>query len=341
MDSFLSQPENTRAAAIRESAARMKLHPTPVEKDFWVCYLLRELFSLDCVKDHLIFKGGTSLSKAFGLIERFSEDIDLSIHASAFGININSEFNENHPSERSQNNNTLFDAAATFIDQKFIPALQTRLTQSLPELNWRLQPFRRSDDFNIILFHYPWTLNNSAQPHYTTPHVQIEIGVRSEHEPAEYRYISPYIAGHFPQIFTQPSAEVKVLSPIRTFWEKVTIYHAESFKTADQPWSRRYARHAYDLHKLMQAGIGNDALKDFALLERVARHKARFHSSAEVDYHQAYSGKLTIVPTGSRLEALAADYAAMRDFFMAEPPPFEDIIQSLMTIEQQTNSALS
>lgn len=77
MNKFLGLSDSDQEEAIRETAAQMRLHPTPIEKDFWVCYLLRELFALDCVKEHLIFKGGTSLSKAYGIIDRFSEDIDL------------------------------------------------------------------------------------------------------------------------------------------------------------------------------------------------------------------------------------------------------------------------
>jgi len=100
MDKFLALPDSDRGDAFRETAAQMQLHPTPVEKDFWVCYLLRELFSLDCVKDQLIFKGGTSLSKAYGLIQRFSEDVDLSIHASAFGFKIEDGYTELSDSQR-------------------------------------------------------------------------------------------------------------------------------------------------------------------------------------------------------------------------------------------------
>ena len=82
MDKFLTLADSDRADVFQETAKRMQLHPTPVEKDFWVCYLLRELFNLECVKDHLIFKGGTSLSKCYGIIERFSEDLDVKIESS-------------------------------------------------------------------------------------------------------------------------------------------------------------------------------------------------------------------------------------------------------------------
>ena len=100
MDKFLTYTAEQLERAIRETAARMQLHPTPVEKDFWVCWLLRELFSLTCVQGQLIFKGGTSLSKGYGVIERFSEDIDLSVHASAFWVAIEPNFDDLSKSQR-------------------------------------------------------------------------------------------------------------------------------------------------------------------------------------------------------------------------------------------------
>jgi hypothetical protein len=338
MDKFLALADSDRADVIKETAANMQLHPTPVEKDFWVCFLLRELFALDCVKDQLIFKGGTSLSKGYGIIERFSEDIDLSVHASTFGIDLGPDFTLLGPSERRVKINQLYKSAAQFVDRTFISELKKRLEQSLPEKNWRLQLYRRGEDNNIILFNYPRVLQDNTQTHYTKREVQIEIGVRAEHEPAELREVQPYIAEQFPQLFEEPKTTLKVLAAKRTFWEKVTIFHAESFKREGTPLTRRFARHTYDLHQLMQAGIGKDALEDLDLLKRVAQHKALFHASANVDYSLAYTGELRLAPQGSKQQELADDYAAMRDFFMGEPPAFSDILKSLQQIEQQTNS---
>ena len=169
--------------------------------------------------------------------------------------------------------------------------------------------------------------------------MQIEIGVRAEHEPAELREVQPYLAEQFPQLFEAAKTTLKILAPKRTFWEKVTIFHAESFKREGTPLTRRFARHAYDLHQLMISGIGQEALDDLDLLKRVSQHKARFHASANVDYSQAYTGKLRLAPKGSKQQALADDYAAMHDFFISEPPKFCDILKSLQLIEQQTNSA--
>jgi len=337
MDKFLAQAEDTRAAAIQETAARMQLHATPVEKDFWVCFLLRELFALNCVKHHLIFKGGTSLSKAYGLIERFSEDIDLSIHASAFGVQIEDNYSELSKSQRDNRIKSLYRAARRFIDTDLLPELSTKLSKRLKGYDWKLELIEVEKDFHRIHFAYPKAVPQSKQLAYARPYVQIELSARAEHEPADVRTLQPYIADHFLQLFEHPQTSVKVLAAHRTFWEKVTILHAESARPADQPLPQRYARHAYDLHQFLQSGIGQEALKDSALLERVAKHKDFFYTQVGVDYTTAYNGGLKVMPNGSRLDELAADYAAMRDFFMAEPPPFAEILQSLQIIEEQTN----
>lgn len=338
MDNFLAQPESTRAEAIKETATRMQLHPTPVEKDFWVCYLLRELFKLECVKNHLIFKGGTSLSKCYGIIERFSEDIDLSIHASAFGVEIEDALAELSKSQRDNRIKTLYRAARLFIETTLIPELNARLLDKLQGFDWTLKLSEVKKDFHILHFAYPKALSQNQQLRYARPYVQIELSARAEHEPAEERDVQPYIAEHYPQLFDQPQTPVKVLAARRTFWEKATILHAESIRPADETMPPRLARHAYDLHQLMQSGIGQEALAEPELLERVAKHKAFFYTQAEVDYESAYTGGLIVMPQGSRLQELAADYTAMRDFFMSEPPDFNDILASLQTIEQQANA---
>ena len=341
MDKFLTQPESTRAAAIQETATGMKLHSTPVEKDFWVCYLLRELFSLDCVKDQLMFKGGTSLSKAYGLIDRFSEDIDLSVHASAFNVEIEADHEALSKSQRDNRIKTLYRAARTFIENTLIPELTEHLNDRLQGFDWTLELDEVKKDFHILHFAYPKSVEVSQQLRYARPYVQIEISARAEHEPAEERTVLPYVAEQYPQLFDQAHTSVKVLAARRTFWEKATILHAESYRPADQPMPQRLARHAYDLHQLMQSGIGQEALAEPELLERVAKHKAFFYTQAGVDYAITYQGGLKVFPQGSRQQELADDYAAMRDFFMSEPPKFADILKSLQTIEQQTNAALS
>lgn len=341
MNKFLGLSDSDQEEAIRETAAQMRLHPTPIEKDFWVCYLLRELFALDCVKEHLIFKGGTSLSKAYGIIDRFSEDIDLSVHSSVFGIDLGTDFSLLNASQKRIRISQLYKTAARFMDDTFIPELRKRLEQSLPEKNWRLQPHRRGDDNNIILFKYKKLIHDTKKPHSSSPEVQIEIGFRAEHDPAENKVVQPYIAEQFPTIFEDPTTPLKVISASRTFWEKATIYHAELSKPSDQPIRKHYARHAYDLHQLLNSEAGQESLHDGELLKKVCEHKAHFHASTHVDYTAAHTGGLKVFPTGSRQEELAADYKTMRDFFMIDrPPPFEDILKSLKIIEQQTNSAL-
>jgi len=337
MDKFLTEPGERRAAAIKETAARMQLHPTPVEKDFWVCWLLRELFSLTCVQDQLIFKGGTSLSKGYGVIERFSEDIDLSIHASAFGVEIEPNFDALSKSQKDNRIKSLYRSARLFMEAQLIPELQERLASRLDGFEWELGLEDIKKDFHILHFYYPKVIADQTQLRYARPYIQIELSARAEHEPAEVRVIRPYLADQFEQLFDQPDTSIKVLAARRTFWEKATILHAESSRPSDEPMPQRLARYAYDLHKLMTSKIGEEALEEIELLERVAKHKAFFYTQAGVDYEQAYSGGLKVVPEGPRQAELEKDYKDMRDFFMSDPPNFDAVLNSLKAIEVQAN----
>ena len=337
MDKFLALAASDRADAIQQTAANMQLHSTPVEKDLWVCYLLRELFALHCVKDMLIFKGGTSLSKGYGIIERFSEDIDLSVHASAFGVEIEPDFAALSKSQRDNRIKHLYRAARQFIQNALIPELTQRLETTLQGFDWRLDLSEVKKDFHILRFTYPSVLTEQDQLAYARPYVQIELSARAEHEPAETKSVQPYIAGQFPQIFEQADPAVKVLAAKRTFWEKATILHAEASRPANEPMPQRLARHAYDLHQLMQSSIGAQARAEPELLRRVAQHKAFCYTQADVDYTAAHTGGLQVAPRGRRQQELENDYTAMRDFFMSEPPAFSDILQSLHHIEQQAN----
>lgn len=337
MHKFLELNEIGRIAAIKETAARMQLHPTPVEKDFWVCFLLCELFALDCVREHLIFKGGTSLSKAYGIIERFSEDIDLSIHSPAFNVAMELDFHALTKSQRDNRIKTLYRAARDFIQHALIPELSKRLEHSLQGFEWELTLSDIKKDFHILHFSYPAVLSGLEQLTYARSYVQIEISARAEHEPAEVKSVQPYIAEQFPQLFEQAETPLKVLAAKRTFWEKATILHAEACRSDGKPMPQRLARHAYDLHQLMQTELGAEALADHGLLQRVAQHKAFFYTQAGVNYTAAYTGGLKVMPEGSRKQDLADDYAAMRDFFMSEPPPFDNILASLQTIEDAAN----
>lgn len=337
MDKFLTYTAEQRERAIRETAARMQLHPTPVEKDFWVCWLLRELFNLSCVKDHLIFKGGTSLSKGYGAIERFSEDIDLSVHASVFGVEIESNFSELSKSQRDNRIKSLYRAARLFIEGTLIAELTQQLEASLGDLKWSLKLREVKKDFHILRFQYPKVIADAEQLRYARPYIQIEISARAEHEPAEVRSVRPYIAEQFEQLFESADTPIKILAAKRTFWEKATILHAESTRPDDEPMPPRLARHAYDLHQLMTSAVGKTALEEIELLERVAKHKAFFYTQAGVDYEQAYSGDLKIVPEGPRKNELEQDYQDMRDFFMGDPPHFDAVLNSLKAIEIQAN----
>ncbi len=337
MHNFAATDPNARADAIQETAARRSLHPIAVEKDFWVCWVLRELFRLPGVGDRLMFKGGTSLSKAYGAIERFSEDIDLSIHPEIFGLNLADEWPELTKSQRDNRIRKLKRKTREFVNSKVVPQLRAALERQLPDGEWTVEEGDAERDLCPIHFHYPRALSEQTQLAYAKPYVLIELTARAEHEPTENKAIASYVAQEFPKLVTDGTFEVSVLAAKRTFWEKVTILHAESTRPEDEALPPRLARHAYDLFQLQQCGIAEAAFESAHLLKRVCDHKAAFYPQVRVDYDAACTGALQIVPNEPRIGAFRRDYADMKDFFFGPSPSIDEIIAALQSIQNRAN----
>ncbi|MEO6391531.1 MAG: nucleotidyl transferase AbiEii/AbiGii toxin family protein [Pyrinomonadaceae bacterium] len=163
------------------------------------------------------------------------------------------------------------------------------------------------------------------------------MGARPENQPTESRSIQPYAAEEFPEMFQSPSWNLTVLSAKRTFWEKATILHdifhrSEGYRTAD-----RISRHYYDLFRLVNAGVAQEALNDIALLESVVRNKQSYFYRAGAKYQEALLGQLRLVPDQARLNALERDYEKMRSMFFVDPPKFDEIISTLLELEGEIN----
>ncbi len=337
MDEFLKISQEEQEELIRETANRLSLHPTPVEKDFWVCLLLRELFALPETGSHLLFKGGTSLSKAYHAISRFSEDIDVSIDRSVLGFSESDDWRTWTKSQRDNRLKKLYKSTGKWIRETLAPVLKKNLERLIPSKGWNLEFQNETHERLHIFFHYPSSLKSQYQLNYAKPYVLIEFSARADHEPTEHKQIQSYIAENFPEIIPNAEISVKVLAAVRTFWEKVTILHAESSRPKGDSYPPRLARHAYDIWQLMQSGIGEEAMENPDLLKRVCDHKSVFFRQKRVDYQSAYSGRLSIVPNQERQVELGKDYREMREFFLKQPPPFESIIEILKEIETRIN----
>ncbi len=357
MDKFATSPD--RQEVLQETANARGLTEIVVEKDFWVCWVLRQISLLPALAQHLTFKGGTSLSKAYGLIQRFSEDVDLTIERNApFLVDsadpMAADISNN---ERGRRIETLRTNAQKFVHDMALPELRQSFEAALGTEGWRVELDPEDTDNQTILFWFPKVFeyrrrfkdvrdikNVYAVPdlfgewedRYILPRVKLEFGARGEIEPHEVRTIMPYVAESFPSLFSTQNISVSTLSAERTFWEKVTILHALHHGSNMRD---RMSRHYYDTYQMAQKGVAQKALDNVALLEQVVRNKSLMFRDAKASYGTAALGNLRLLPHSENIENLKRDYGAMEEMFMVDPPTFEDVLNGLKQLEEQLNAS--
>lgn len=334
-----------RAALFGETASKRGISDTVIEKDFWVCWTLKRLFGLaNRDSASLVFKGGTSLSKGFGAIRRFSEDIDLSFDRADLGYAGDRDPEKEGISKKEAKR--LIDALVADVERhiadKLLPALRSAIVEQLGEPTngeWSLEIDEA--DAQTVNFYYPTALSTDeykGMP-YITPRVKLELGARGDPWPTETKTIRPYAADDFPRFFGDPDVSVIVLSARRTFWEKATALHAEAHRPGDSPTPRYFSRHYYDLAMLLDTEEGKAAVGDLDLLETVAKHKAIFFRSGWANYESARPGSLRLMPSETRITDLRADYRDMLPMmFDDKSPTFEEILSKIKKLQETINT---
>lgn len=341
MDAFVNLTDDRRRVLCVEAQARLGLPSVSIEKDFWVCWTLRELFGLPGWGTYLTFKGGTSLSKAWDLIARFSEDIDIVIDREYLGFG-GSASPEAAPSKKQRRTrlDQLKAACQKQIHADVKPALQSRLAQILSgSLSWSLvaAPADEDPDQQTLLFQYPSVVEKGSA--YVRPVVKIEMGARSDTEPSETPVIKPYLAEAFPTILGPSEVRVRALAPERTFWEKCMLLHEETFRPQGKARKGRLARHYYDLWCLITKGVAERAVASAGLFARVAAHREVFFNWSWMDYSTLRPGKLRLVPLAAQLPEWRHDYDAMsHEMFIGEVPDFAEILRVVGDFEQRFNA---
>jgi len=338
MDAFLDLSIDDRREACLETEARTRLRAASIEKDFWVCWTLRALFALPQWGQHLTFKGGTSLSKAWQLIDRFSEDIDVVIDRDFLGHG-GERSPEHAPSRKKQRQwlDALKAASQTQIRDSLQPALAAGIVAKLGvDAGWRIQSDPADPDGQTLLFHYPTVFEPQA---YIAPRVKIELGARSDTDPNETPQIEPYLAGVFPDVLGPSRFPVRVVAARRTFWEKAMLLHEETYRPGEKKRQERLSRHYYDLSCLIQRGVADQALADNGLFERIAAHRQVFFRYTWMDYATLRPGTLRLLPAADERAAWARDYDAMREtMFFSGAPSFDDILRVVGDFEQRFNA---
>lgn len=326
MESVARLSSAERRELFLETAARKGMTPAIVEKDFWVCWTLGRLFAHPDLSRLLMFKGGTSLSKVFNLIERFSEDIDLILDWRVV-------VDENDP--LVARSNTKQEALNKTIDAKALDYIGGELLAMVARA---VDPVCRcglaADDLHALNVQYPAAFSDA----YLRPEVRLEIGPLAAWLPHESYRIKSYAAEVFPQLFKQADCAVQAIRAERTFWEKATILHHEANRPEGNPQPLRYSRHYYDLAMMAVSPVKDAALIDLALLADVVAFKQRFYPRGWAHYAEAAPGTFRLVPSGHVLAAIEKDYAQMRNMIFGHYPDFAKIIGTLRTLEMEINA---
>jgi len=329
---FFKLPSDERHLYIEQAAIQRNLSPVIIEKDFFVCWLLNILFESEFA-DNLVFKGGTSLSKVFGAINRFSEDIDLSLSPSFLRL---SETATNR-TQAEKWMKKAEEACEIAVQTQIMPALNASTLAVIGKNElWRLEFLKDSHTKSpVILFHYPSSLPTGLS--YIKRSVKLEFGSLTDQQPTGYHTIRPWIAEIFPTAFPNCQCEVIALEIQRSFWEKATILHAEYHRPLDKPMRDRFSRHYADTVALANHSEAIKAIDQHDLRNRVVSWKNLFFRDSWANYTQAKPGTFHLVPRAERLPELRRDYQLMRDMYLTEPVNFDDILSALSELEHRIN----
>lgn len=355
---ILRSSVDERRALFEATAAHLGTQAANVEKDLYVCWVLDVLFNQrpdDPVR--LYFKGGTSLSKAYGLVRRFSEDIDIGIYKADLHVPLEADIAA-LPSVNQQQRalaEKVDEAARQYISGPLRELLTKEVAAveaatELPghfSLGFGFDLYRNREALDILVLGYKSAFESAGS--YVEAAVRIEGGARPDPEPTELREIVPYIASEMPDSADLIVRNVTTVKPERTFWEKVLILHAMTEMTEKRrqdanperpvPDLNRYSRHYYDVHQIWthaDYGVATASLGDLA--EACRRHKELMFRAPDHRYDRAVPGSYRLVPTEEMRAKLAADYQRMSAMIFGTPPAFADVMASIEALETYLNA---
>jgi hypothetical protein len=342
----LSAPERDRRDLFVATGGRIGTIEQNIEKDFWVCWTLDALFNrLQPGGPRLLFKGGTSLSKGFGLIARFSEDIDITVFREDIGEPASVEELEALSGKKRQ---LRLDAIRTACQQFIQGPLREQMAglirsaleaAKLPPESGRVEIDPDDVDQQSLLLWYPTVTTEGAD--YIRRAVKIESGAKSALDPHSAVTIKPYVAEEFKSVPLEVP-NITTVEPGRTFWDKGVILHG-----LRRWWERRgelrgggqrVSRHYYDVHSLLESPKGEEMAADAAMAAGCVRHARMFFNRPDLDLATAVPGTFALMPQGDMLERIRTDYTAMSGMIFGEIPEFEEIIQSVNDLETRINA---
>ncbi len=325
-------PSEEREILFKNTAAKKGLPEAIIEKDFWVCFVLEYLFNRSLWKERLAFKGGTSLSKAYDLIQRFSEDIDLMLDWRVLGYSYNEPWEDRSKTKQLKFNEDSLDRLFAFLRNDFLPIFKTDMSELLGA---EADVFITDDDAGTVNFSYP----SSFKDTYVLRVIRLEIGALGAWTPTQPVKIRSYAAEYYPRIFKIPETEVLTTTAARTFWEKATILHQEAFRPEGSLIPDRYSRHYYDLYQMAHTTVKSEALSQPELLVKVAEFKDKFYPRGWARYNEARIGTLRLVPAEHSIARIASDYSKMQSMIYGDAPSFDEMLSYIKTLEKEINEA--
>jgi predicted nucleotidyltransferase component of viral defense system len=328
---FLLLSEQERKEILQTLGNKKGQSPAVLEKDVWVCWALGTLFTIPDVLP-MAFKGGTSLSKVYKAIDRFSEDIDVTIDYKSLLPDADPFKDGISGNQLSKLTKNLRELVNKHTHEVVFPAFKSAIEK---EFGSGAYEVTLSDDGeNLFIGYHPL-----FQTTYITDQVLIEFGGRNAITPSKPVNIQAYISEDLSELEC-PLATVTVLGAERTFWEKVTLLHYECNVGVSAKFERK-SRHWYDVYRLSKMEIGRTALNDTELLKDVVKHKIAFYNKKGANYEHCVECKIKLVPNEELRTVLERDYKKMvnEGMFHADIPDFKAIIDEVKQLELRINSA--
>lgn len=331
-DTYLGLSEADKKELLETAAVKLGRQATVLEKDIWICWALQVLFSIPDAHP-MAFKGGTSLSKVYQIIDRFSEDVDITLDYRNFGDAFD-PFSENASKTQIRKySDRLKSYVRDYAHDAIVPAIERALEDLPYDGRYAVEVDESGEK---IWISYPSVTESNDE--YIKSRVLIELGGRNVIDPNERHTISPYVM-ELTKGLEYPIAEVVVLSSERTFWEKATLIHVECHRDRLKENADRLSRHWYDLVMLGRHASGKVAIHNRELFEDVVRHKQVFFNASYANYDSCLKNKVQLLPEGKSLGQLRIDYEKMlRSGMMYQmPPEFDEIVEAIRQLQQDIN----
>ena len=337
-ESFLQLPPDVRGNILERASIELEREAIILEKDLWLCWTLQTLFSMPNAHP-MAFKGGTSLSKVYGVISRFSEDVDITLDYRAFDDDFDPFAEGASRNAIKKFSERLRGYVLEYSTGVIVPYIDARMKTLYKQEQYRIDV---SEDGEKVWVRYPSVINDNADGQYLENSILVELGGRNVIDPNERRMVRPDISAVTTDL-DLPACEVLVFSPERTFWEKAVLMHVQSNRQILKAKAYRLSRHWYDLHRLAGQASGKAALDNHGLLADVVRHNQVFFRASYANYEACLNGEFRLIPDKGAIAELRADYDNMVSTGMiyAEPPAFDEIIDGLREIEHEINTGFS